>query len=243
MRAAKRRRRRTRIEKRRSALGTHTTLLMIDCCHREGIEQQFGERTARRELRRLRRRGPTKTTRLLVDALRAQGVDGASLIDVGGGVGAVHHALLDAGAREAVQVDVAPAYLAAAREEAERRGHHGRVRFVHGDVVERAGELPDADVVTLDRVICCYPDMPALVASSAGKARRLYGAVYPRDTWWMRRGLTLVNALLRLRRSAFRAYLHPPPAIEAALRECGFERAYATRTLVWHVAVYARRTG
>jgi magnesium-protoporphyrin O-methyltransferase len=213
---------------------------MIDCCHREGIEDQFGERTARRELRRLRRRGPSRTTRLLIDALRAHGVDGASLLDVGGGVGAMHHALLDAGVRSAVQVDVAPAYLAAAHEEAVRRGHGGRVRFVHGDLVERAAELADADVVTLDRVICCYPDMPALVAASAEKSRRLYGAVYPRDTWWMRRGVALVNAVMRLRRSAFRVWLHPPRAIEATLRERGFARVSAARTVAWHVAVYAR---
>jgi SAM-dependent methyltransferase len=214
---------------------------MIDCCHREGIEDQFGEGVARRELRRLRRRGPRRTTRLLLDALRARGIDGASILDIGGGVGAIHHELLDAGAREAVQVDVAPAYLAAAREEAARRGHGGRVRFVRGDVVERAGALPDADVVTLDRVICCYPDMPALVASSARKSRRLYGAVYPRDGWWMRRGLAFVNTILRLRRSAFRAFLHPPPAIDAALRSAGFERISGRRTVVWHVVVYERR--
>jgi magnesium-protoporphyrin O-methyltransferase len=213
---------------------------MLDCCHREGIEEQFGDRTARRELRRLRRRGPIRTTRLLVDALRARGVSDASILDVGGGVGAVHHELLDAGAREAVHVDVSPAYLAAAREEAARRGHGDRVRFARGDFVERADEMPEADVVTLDRVICCYPDMPALVSRSARKARRLYGAVYPRDAWWMRAGIAVVNALMRLRRSAFRVYLHSPDAIEAVLREAGLERRSMSRTAAWHVAVFAR---
>jgi magnesium-protoporphyrin O-methyltransferase len=214
---------------------------MVDCCRREGIERLFGEKTARRDLRRLRRRGPARTTRLLVDALRAEGVAGGSVLDVGGGVGAVHNELLDSGASTAVQVDIAPAYLDAARDEAARRGHADRVRFVRGDFVELAAAVDQADVVTLDRVICCYPEMERLVARSAEKSRRLYGAVFPRDTWWMRAWVALANAVMRVRRAAFRGYLHPPSAIEAVLRAQGFERRFSRRTLAWHVAVYARR--
>jgi SAM-dependent methyltransferase len=217
---------------------------VVCCCPREGIEREFGAKAAKRDLRRYRRRGPIRTTRLLLDALldalRTEGVDDASLLDIGGGVGAVHHELLDAGASEAVQVDVSPDYLAAAREEAARRGHAGRVRFVRGDFVALADEAGAADVVTLDRVICCYPDMERLVAASAAKARRLYGAVYPRQVWWVRAALTTVNALMRLRRSPFRVYLHPPSAIEAVLRAHGLNRRLARHTVAWTVAVYAR---
>jgi magnesium-protoporphyrin O-methyltransferase len=213
---------------------------MVTCCQCEGIERQFGGKTARAELRRLRKRGPVPTTRLLVEALRREGVAGASILDVGGGVGAVHHELLDAGARDAVHVDVSPDYLDVAREEAERRGHGGQVQFVRGDFVHVAPDLGAADVVTLDRVICCYPDMAALVERSAEKARRLYGAVYPREAWWMRLAIGATNVLMRLRRSAFRVYLHAPAAIDAALRRRGLERRSLQRTLGWEVAVYAR---
>ena len=158
-------------------------------------------------------------------------------------MGAIHHVLLDAGARDATHVDVSGEYLDAAREEAERRGHAGRTRFVHGDFVDLAPQLPGADVVALDRVICCYPDMAALVGRSAAKARRWYGVVYPRDVWWMRTALSVLNVFMRLRRSSFRVYLHSPAAIDGVLRERGLVRRSWQRTAGWEVAVYGRISG
>ena len=212
----------------------------MSCCQCEGLERQFGRRTARHELRRFRKRGPVSTTRILIDALRLEGVADASILDIGGGVGAIYHELLGAGARDAVHVDVSSEYLVVAREEAERRGHAARVQFVRGDFVDVATTLSDSDAVTLDRVICCYPDMERLVRLSADKARRLVGAVYPRKAWWMRLMAVSVNAFCRLRRSAFRTYIHPPASIDAVLRARGFERRSFRRTLAWEIAVYAR---
>ena len=213
---------------------------MVTCCQCQAIERQFGQRTARWELRSYRKRGPRSTTRLLIDALRDEGVERASILDVGGGIGAIYHELLAAGARNATHVDVSPAYLRAAREEAERRGHADRIELVHADFVEVAATRESADVVTLDRVICCYPDMARLVALSAEKTRRLLGAVYPRAAWWVRLAMGGVNVVSRLRRSAFRAYVHPPGSIDGVLLEGGLKRRYFRRTLVWEVAVYSR---
>ena len=214
---------------------------MVTWCQCEGISTQFGAGTARRELRRFRRRGPTTTTRLLIDDLRAAGVDGASLLDIGGGIGAIHHLLIDAGARAATHVDVSRDYIGAARDEAARRGHADRVRFLHGDFVELAPSLPGADLVTLDRVICCYPDMPLLVAAAAAKAGRLLGAVYPRDVWWVRLGVRSVNAVMRVRRSEFRVFVRPPDAIDAVLRQHGLEQRTCRRSGLWEVVTYGRR--
>ena len=215
----------------------------MTCCQCEGIERQFGSKVARWELRRFRRRGPIGTTRVLIEALRRDGIAGASILDVGGGIGAIHHELLAAGAREATHVDVSPDYLDVAREEAQRRGHAKRVQFVRGDFVELAPGLPSADIVTLDRVICCYPDVEALVAVSAAKARRVYGAIYPREGWWMRLSLGAVNVINRLRRTAFRVYLHPPATIDAILRRHGLAPRSAQRTLAWEVVLYTRSHG
>ena len=214
---------------------------MVSCCHCEGLESQFDRKTAERELRRFRRRGALRSTQMLIDGLCAAGVDGASLIDIGGGVGAIHHALLDAGASTAAHVDISPEYIKAARDEAARRGHDNRVLFVRGDFVQLASEIPDADIVTLDRVICCYPDMEALVGNAAEKTRRLFGAVYPPDTWWIRMAVRAINALLRLRRSEFRVFVHSPVAIADVLRRHGLERVTRRRTAVWEIAIYARR--
>jgi magnesium-protoporphyrin O-methyltransferase len=213
----------------------------VTCCQCEGIERQFDRKTAQRDLRRLRRRGPPAATRLLIGELERAGVAGATLLDIGGGVGAIHHELLDAGAREAVHVDISPAYLEAARGESERRGHGSRVRFLHGDFVQLAESIGSADVVTLDRVICCYPDMELLVGRSAEKAGRVYGAVYPRDRWWTRLAVGVANGVLRIRRSAFRVFVHAPPAIERVLQGRGFDRRDGGHTFLWEVSLYVRR--
>ncbi len=191
------------------------------CASTDCYDAKFDDARAAEDLRSYRSKGPGPTTRLLLDALRAEGVEGTTLLDVGGGVGVIQHELLDAGVRRAVQVDASHAYVRAARAEAERRGHADRTTFLHGDFVALAPEIEPADVVTLDRVICCHPDMEALVAASASRARRVYGIVVPRDAWWVRAGDGGANALRRLRRDRFRTYVHPLAAINAAIREHG----------------------
>jgi SAM-dependent methyltransferase len=210
----------------------------MTCCSNEYFESTFNQRHATKQLKRYRRRGPNKTTRLLLDALRAAEIDGASLLDVGAGIGIVHHELLAAGARSAVHIDAAMPQMRVAREETARRGH--AVTFIDGDFVGLADGIPPADIVTLDRVICCYPDMERLVAASAAKAQRLYGAVFPRERTVLKIMAPFGNFVCRLRGNPFRGYIHPIAAIDAAVRRQGFRPRSVRDTLLWRVAVYAR---
>ena len=107
---------------------------------------------------------------MLLEMIRRRGVEGASVLDVGAGIGIVDRELLRAGAASAVLVDGSAAYLDVARAETDAEGLGERVRIVLGDFTRLAPELPAADVVTLDRVICCYPDVDALVDLSAARA-------------------------------------------------------------------------
>jgi magnesium-protoporphyrin O-methyltransferase len=172
--------------------------------------------------------------------LQAAGVADRTLLDIGGGIGAIQYALLKAGARSAVSVDASTAYIEAAQLEARRQGLADRIEFHSGDFVELAGSLPPADIVTLDRVICCYHDMPALVGLSAARARELYALVFPRDGAWMRLALRLLNLFERLKGSPFRSFIHPTAAVEAVLLEHGLRRQFYRRAGVWQVALYAR---
>jgi hypothetical protein len=211
----------------------------MNCCTR-CYDEQFDDAQARSDLKRFRKHGPAAATRKLLDALRSFGLVDATLLDIGGGIGAIHHGLLDAGVQRAVHADASAPYIAVAREEASRRGHADRVKFVHGDFVALAPTIPPATVVTLDRVICCYADMEAMVAASASHAQRLYGAVYPRDRWYVRFALRSINAFNRMRRRAFRVYLHSPAAIDAAVARQGLTRRACVHTFIWRVAVYER---
>jgi magnesium-protoporphyrin O-methyltransferase len=212
----------------------------MDCCQCRGIEEQFSRAEAARKLRQYRRAGPARSTQLLLDALMRQPVAGLSLLDIGGGVGSIQHALLNAGAATATAVDASTAYLAVAREEAARQGYTQRISYHHGNFVDIAETLQPADIVTLDRVICCYHDMPALVDRSSAKAARLYGLVYPRDTWWVRGGIRAENALLWLQRSPFRVFAHSRRAVDAIVRRNGLQQCFARNAGLWHVVVYER---
>ncbi len=212
----------------------------MNCCQCQGIEDMFNEEIVSRDLSRYRSKGPDKTTRVMIDALKKEGIQGLSLLDIGGGVGAIQHELLDAGLVNATDVDASQAYINAARAEAQRRGVAERVTFRHGNFVDVAAQIPPADVVTLDRVICCYPDMEKLVGLSAARARKLYSLVYPRDAWWIKIGLALMNFIFRLQRNPFRVFPHPTRAVEAMVRNNGLKRRFYHQTLVWQVVVYSR---
>ena len=212
----------------------------MDCCQCQGIEGRFNQRGAARSLTTYQRNGPAPNTRILLAALRAAGVEGTTLLDIGGGIGAIPLDLLSAGASHATEVEASTAYLDAAREEGARRRYSDRVTYQHGNFVDLAPTLLPADIVTLDRVICCYPDLRGLVGASAAKAQRLYGLVYPRDTWFAHVTASLLNLFFRLQRDSFRFFIHRTNAVEALLREAGFERHFQRNAGFWQVAVYAR---
>ncbi len=213
----------------------------MSCCGQcEGIERLFDRRTAEHELRRYRSRGPEGTTRLLLRAVEDAGVAGATLLDVGGGIGVIQHELLRAGVEHATAVDASSAYLAVAQAEAARRGLADRMTYHHADFVQVADQIAPHDIVTLDRVICCYHDMAALVRLSAARSRRLYGLVYPRDTWWVRLRTVVINAYLRLSRHPFRAFVHSTAAVDEIIQRLGFRLRLRRQTLLWQVVVYTR---
>ncbi len=112
--------------------------------------------------------------------------------------------------------------------------------YRHGDVVDLADELPAADVVTLDRVICCYPDLPGLLGAALRPGPRLVGLVHPTDTWWIRAGASVLNGLSWLLRRRDDFYIHPQPEIDGFFGERGYRQLHRGGSRVWRVAVYGR---
>ena len=212
----------------------------MDCCRAQALDAEFGEKIAAINLREYRRRGPSKTTRLLLEALRAGGVANRTLLDIGGGVGTISHELLRSDLAHATSVDASGAFINAARLEAERQGHANRLSLHHGDFVMLTDDIGTADIVTLDRVICCYPDMPALVDSSVAHARTVYGLVYPRDTWVTRLGVRVLNWYFRVRRHSFRTFIHSTESVNDLVVAQGFQVRFQQLTGLWQVVLYAR---
>lgn len=209
-------------------------------CQCQGVQKLFDDKYVSKDLADYRKKGPAATTRLLTRAIQQEGVQGLSLLDIGGGVGAVQYELLETGASRATSVEASPAYLKAARAEARRRGLEERVSYLSGNFTELAASIPPADIVTLDRVICCYDDAEQLVALSARRALKIYGLVYPRDTWWLKIALKFANLFFRLRRCPYRAFSHSSKRVDDIIHSTGLQLCSYHRTLIWQVAVYTR---
>ncbi len=210
-------------------------------CTCTGLEEQFGADWARKELAAYRRRGPKGTTRRLLRLIRDAGARADSLLDIGAGIGILDHELLASGTRSAVAVDASAGCIEAACEEAGRRGQADRMQFVHGDAAVIGPSLAEADLVTLDRVVCCYPEVRPLLGAAADKARRYLALSYPRDRWYTRVVAGFGNWLRERGGHPFRTYIHPLAQVDALLRDRGFEPVRTEGRLVWMVSLWARR--
>jgi 2-polyprenyl-3-methyl-5-hydroxy-6-metoxy-1,4-benzoquinol methylase len=209
-----------------------------NCC--EVTDHAFSEAEAKAEVKNYRRRGPANQTKLILEAVRSLRLTDAALLDIGGGIGAIHHELLGNVAREATHVDASSAYLKIATEEAQRRGHSEQVKFIHADFTDVALDLPEVDVVTLDRVVCCYPDYRRLLKAAARKSRKAVALTYPRETWYMRIGLRFINFFQRLMNDPFRVFLHPVQGMESLLNSEGLQKVSTRRLFVWEMSLYQR---
>lgn len=212
----------------------------MDCCQCEGIEREFSADQAASELRDYHEEGPSVTTQMLIDAVREQGVEGVTLLDIGGGVGAIQHELLQSGASIATAVDASTAFARTQQHEAERLDLADRVTVHHGNFVELSPDIPAHDVVTLDRVICCYHDLTGLLGAATQRANRLIALVYPRTSLHIRLAARAANFLWFLTRNPFRTFIHPDRAVRSILEAAGLRQVSYDKTLLWQVVVWAR---
>lgn len=213
---------------------------MPDCCSPKGYRWVFSERSARGEAKRYRRRGLDGTSRRIVEFLKARGVEGRTVLEVGGGIGAIQIELLKAGAARAISVELTPTYEEVARELLGEAGLSDRVERRVMDFAQAAGQVENADVVILNRVICCYPDMPRLAGAAAEHARQLLVMSYPRRSWWTRAGLGVGNFILWLTRREFHIFVHEPRQIIATSESRGLRPILDESGVLWEVTALAR---
>lgn len=212
------------------------------CCDADLARLGYDGLNAAADLQRWRDGRLNPASRELIEVVQRQGVEGARVLDIGAGVGAVHVSLLEAGAASAVDVDASREFLATARAEAERRGLAGRVEYRYGDVVELAAELPAFDIVTLDSAICCYPYLEPLLEAATRSRPRLVGITYPRDVWWMRAFMRLYNLVQAVRRRPARYFIHRHERVERWMTRAGYLTDHEGGIRAWRVVVY-RRSG
>jgi 2-polyprenyl-3-methyl-5-hydroxy-6-metoxy-1,4-benzoquinol methylase len=211
-----------------------------DCCSPKGYRWIFSERSARAEAKRYRRKGLDPTSRRIVELLKQQGVEGRTVLEVGGGIGAIQIELLKAGAVRAMSIELTPTYEEAASDLLKESGLEAKAERRVMDFATADGAVPKADIVILNRVICCYPDMPRLARAAADHTAEMLVLSYPRLTWWTRAALKAGNFGLRLARREFQVFLHPPQLILGASEERGLRTVFDRPGAFWTVAALRR---
>jgi len=210
---------------------------MSFCC---AAESQFGPKVAERDLRNYRRRGADTVTKLILAQLRHWPLQDKRLLNIGGGIGVISAELAADGIASATLVEASPAYLEVARQELQSRYGSRSTQFLLGDFARIADTLPDADVITLDRVVCCYPDAEDLLRGAATRTLQLLAFSYPRDHWYMRTTTAVQNFLRWMKGKAFRTFVHSPQQMSGVLERAGLVRAATQGTLAWMVDLYCR---
>ena len=213
---------------------------MSTCCVQTRDTGRFFGWFAVRYRRRFARKGLEPSQKQLMKGLKSNGISDATLLEIGCGTGYLHQLLLQAGARSAIGVDLSTAMLEQARAQAKEQKLAERTDYREGDFVELADTLSPADIVILDKVICCYPDANALLQRSARMARLVYAFTIPRDRWAIRAAFLAGRVFLALIRCRFRSYVHDPAAIDGGLTQLGFARVFEECTFAWQTRVYTR---
>jgi len=213
---------------------------MSCCCPHSRSAGRFFSFFARRYRKRFESKGFEPPQKLLMEGLEQAGYQGASLLEIGSGVGHLHQTLLEKGAATAVGIDLAPKMIEEAEKWARDRGLEDRTSYIEGDFMEMVQIVEQADVTLLDKVVCCYPDADGLVHKTLEKSQRVYALIYPRNLWFIRAGCRLLSVLMKLIGSEFRPYVHDPDQVDQWIRDAGFTRSYDNHTAVWLVHVYVK---
>jgi Methyltransferase domain len=213
---------------------------MPACCSPTAYADFFDEKLARKDAARYRRKGLRGAGKRLVELVAARGVEGATVLEIGGGVGSLQIELLERGAARSTNTEISPGYESAAGKLLEERGLTDRVERVVVDVVAEPHRVGAADAVVLHRVVCCYPDFEALLSAASGKARRLLAFTYPPDVAPVRAFVAVLNLWQRLRGSDFRSFVHPEQAMLETVERSGFRVTLRDRSGIWRIALLER---
>jgi magnesium-protoporphyrin O-methyltransferase len=200
----------------------------------------FDPRVARRSLERYRKKGLDRLSRMMLASASSGGLEAARVLEIGGGIGALQSELLGDGAASGEVVELAPSWEPYARELARERGLEDRSSFRVADVLDSPDVVEPAEIVLLNRVVCCSPEGVRLTGFAARITEKRLVLSFPRERLLVRAGLGLANAWLWLSRRAFRVFLHPRTALVGAAEAEGLRLVDRGRVRFWEYAAFER---
>jgi len=213
----------------------------MSCQHCCGANKQFDTKNAQKDLKRYLKRGPRKPTKKLTDTFKNLNIKGLSLLDIGGGVGPIPLELIPQGLSKVTDVDASEGYINVAKAEVQKRAYQDKISYHLGDFLDVHTAIEAHDIVTLDKVICCYPYVEDLLKASLSKAKTYYALVYPQANFISRTVVWFLNLTLKIRGNPFRTFIHDQKVINRLIALGGFTEIYKGRTfLSWQIHVYKK---
>lgn len=211
----------------------------MDCCN-QLYSKKFDEKRARDEIRDYRTGNIKKNSRPLLNILSNLNLHGLTLLDIGGGIGVLSFELLKQGVSHSTHIELSESYCKAFQDESVKRNVSQKVSSVQGDFTNLHDKVGPADLVCLDKVICCYSNFTDLVIRSSKNARRFYAYVIPRDVWWVKIVEKISGCLKTVIRDPFRTYIHPQKEIEELVLDNGFTKLFEVQNREWLTVVFER---
>jgi methyltransferase family protein len=212
-----------------------------DCCTPGDFDLIFNPAQARSDARSFRKNGLDAEARGIADAVRRSAGPAPSVLEIGGGIGAIQVELLRSGASRATNVDLSPGYESEAATIIRDAGFDGRIDRVVADFVASADTVGSADAVIMQRVVCCYPHADALVSAAARHTKRVLVMTLPIDRWWTRGPQAVLNTWPRLRGSKFRFFVHRTRAVIASAENEGLRLLERRKGIFWQRLVFVRK--
>ena len=215
------------------------------CCTPRSInnlENTFDRKRAEKEAHAYLEKGANKRIKKLLAYFQDQAANPFTVLDIGCGVGGAHFELLKNGlAHRVVGIEASSHYISSARQIADSLKFANRVHYVQMDFAQSSDVIEAADIVILDRVICCYPLLENLLAPAARRATRYLAVSYPREDWWVRIFYRFSNIIRRLRKSEFFTYVHSHANVHEVASQNRLFPIYATYSGDWQITIFERQ--
>jgi len=212
----------------------------MDCQHCCGADQLFDLKGARKEMKKYQKKGPGKSTNKLLEKFNKTDIPGKSLLDIGGGIGAIQWYFQEHQASKTTDIDASRGYLEVASQFAKKNGWGKKGNFIFGDITNLKEKIIPHDYVTLDKVVCCYPDYQSLLTTATELCKDTLGLTFPLRNPISRILILLSRIYFYFRKNPFRTYIHSPENMSAFIQTKGFKPVYQGISFPWHVQVYKK---
>lgn len=213
------------------------TTIKQHCC---GADMFFDKKTANKKYKAYLKKGPARVTAKIISQLMTHTIEGKSMVDIGGGIGALQWWFLENGGSKTVDIDASSGYLKQAKDHAKSKGWDSSSEFLLGDCMEVYPQIEATDYITLDKVVCCYPNYKEILEATCDKATTAVSLSYPMDGFLSEIIRKMGDFFMSFKDNPFRPFIHPVKDIRLVFEQKGFKRVAHNLAFPWHVETYKR---